>query len=113
MAKVTIYHNPRCSKSRATLKLLEAQGIEPEVVEYLKHPPSAAELKSMLNKLGISAKELLRQKEYRDAGLTMPESEAALIEQMVAHPAVIERPIVINGNQARFGRPPEQVLEII
>lgn len=113
VATVTLYHNSRCSKSRRALKLLEEKGVEPNVVDYLQNPPSAAELQSILKKLGMAVKDLLRQKDYRELGLTMPESEAALIEQMVANPAVIERPIVVCGDQARIGRPPAQVLEIL
>ena len=113
---VTIYHNPRCSKSRQTLALLEARGITPKVVEYLKHPPSAAELKSILKKLGIEPRELMRRSEqlYVELGLQdRALSDDDLIGLMVANPILIERPIVVSGAKAAIGRPPEQVLEII
>ena len=110
---VTIYHNPKCSKSRETLALIEAKGIAPQVVEYLKTPPSAAELTVILSKLGIAAKDLLRKKEAAEAGVDPSLPEDALIVAMVANPQVIERPIVINGDKAKLGRPPEQVLEIL
>lgn len=116
MAKVTIYHNPQCSKSRETLKLLEERGLEPEVVEYLQAPPDAAALKGLLEKLGIGAKDLLRrgEDEYRRLGLaTKLDDEAALVRAMVEHPILIERPIVVHGARARLGRPPEGVLEIL
>jgi arsenate reductase len=111
---VTIYHNPRCSKSRTTLKLLQDKGIEPKIVEYLDAPPSAAELKRILGMLGISPRDLMRKKEAKEAGLDGASlSDDALIDGMVAHPIVIERPIVVKGDKARLGRPPEQVLEIV
>ena len=113
---ITIYHNPRCSKSRQTLALLQERGIEPVVVEYLKTPPDVATLKSLLGKLKLSARELMRTKEaaYKEAGLADPQlSEAALIRAMVEHPVLIERPIVVNGNRAAIGRPPENVLTIL
>lgn len=110
---VTIYHNPKCSKSRETLKLIEGRGISPVIIEYLKTPPTAAELKRILGLLGIPAKDLLRRKEAAEAGVDAALPEDALIAAMVAHPAVIERPIVVTGEQARIGRPPERVLEIV
>jgi len=113
---VTIYHNPRCSKSRQTLDLVEARGITPKVVEYLKHPPSAAELKAILKKLGIKPRELVRRGEplYAELGLEDRElSEDDLIRLMVANPILIERPIVVSGAKASIGRPPEQVLDIL
>lgn len=113
---ITIYHNPRCSKSRQTLQLLEEQGITPDVREYLKDVPSADELKAVLSKLGISARDLLRKKEaeYKEAGLDDESlSEDQVIAAMVQYPKLIERPIVINGDEARIGRPPESVLEIL
>ena len=116
MSDITIYHNPRCSKSRQTLALLQENGVEPLVVEYLKDTPSATELKSVINKLGISPRELLRSKEaeYKEAGLDDASlSDDAVIRAMVQYPKLIERPIVVNGDQARIGRPPEQVLEIL
>ncbi|WP_010322803.1 arsenate reductase (glutaredoxin) [Marinobacterium stanieri] len=113
---ITIYHNPRCSKSRETLKLLQEKGIEPNVREYLKDVPSAEELQTVLKALGISARELLRTKEaeYKEAGLNDTSlDDAAIIDAMTHFPKLIERPIVINGDQARIGRPPESVLEIL
>ena len=116
MSEIQMYHNPRCSKSRQTLALLQQQGIEPEVVEYLKTPPSASELASVIKKLGITPRQLLRSKEaeYEQAGLNDDSlSDDAIIAAMVQYPKLIERPIVIKGNAARIGRPPEDVLEIL
>lgn len=113
---VTIYHNPRCSKSRQTLQLLEARGVKPKIVEYLKEPPSSAELKAILKKLGMKPRDLLRQGEARYAELGLKEralSDDALIELMVENPILIERPIVVSGNKAAIGRPPETVREIL
>ena len=114
--KITIYHNPRCGKSRQTLALLEARGIQPEVIEYLKTPPDAATLKQILKKLGMNPRELLRAKEaaYRDAGLDDPAlDDETVIKAMIAHPILIERPIVLAGGKAALGRPPENVLAIL
>ena len=109
-----IYHNPKCSKSRATLALLHERGLEPQVIEYLKDPPSVERLKTILAMLGARPRELLRSREAREAGLDDPTlSDDAIIAGMVEHPIVIERPIVIAGNRARLGRPPESVLEIV
>jgi arsenate reductase (glutaredoxin) len=113
---VKIYHNPRCGKSRDTLKLLEARGIAPEVVEYLKTPPTAEELKDILQKLGIKPRDLMRTKEpeYKDNILDDPSlTDADLIEAMVRIPKLIERPIVIANGKAAIGRPPETVLDIL
>jgi arsenate reductase (glutaredoxin) len=113
---VTIYHNPRCSKSRQTLQLLEARGVKPKIVEYLKEPPSSAKLKAILKKLGMKPRDLLRQGEARYAELGLKEralSDDALIELMVENPILIERPIVVSGNKAAIGRPPEKVREIL
>ena len=111
---VTIYHNPRCSKSRQTLGLLQEKGIEPKIVEYLADPPNAAELKRVLGLLGKSPRDILRKKEAKDAGLDDPTlSDDDLIESMIANPVVIERPIVVTGNKAALGRPPESVLDIL
>ena len=111
---VTIYHNPRCSKSRTSLQVLEDKGIKANVVEYLTTPPDAAELKNILKMLGMSPRELLRKKEAKEAGLDDPALEGdALIAAMVANPIVIERPIVVSGGKAKIGRPPEGVLEIL
>lgn len=110
----TIYHNPKCSKSRATLALLQEKGIEPQVVEYLKTPPSAAELKSIVAKLGIEPQALVRRGEdiYKQkyAGKTL--TDAQWIEAMVDNPILIERPIVVHGSRAMIGRPPENLLQL-
>ncbi len=114
--KARIYHNPRCSKSRATLKLLEDHGVDTEVIRYLDTPPDADTLRELLRRLGIGARELLRRGEaaFRDNGLDDPAlDEAALIAAMVKHPILIERPIVVVGEAAVIGRPPERVLELI
>jgi arsenate reductase len=114
MTQVTIYHNPRCSKSRETLKLIEDQGVQPVVVEYLKTPPDVAELTRILALLGKSPRDILRKKEADEAGLDLDSlSDTQLIAAMVAHPAVIERPIVVAGGKAALGRPPESVLAIL
>lgn len=117
MSDVQIYHNPRCSKSRETLALLQAQGIDPQVILYLDTPPDVATLQALLEKLGFGgARELMRTKEqeYKALGLDDPAvSEEQRLKAMVAHPKLIERPIVVSGDQARIGRPPEQVLEIL
>ena len=113
---VTIFHNPRCSKSRQTLQLLQEQGIEPKIRLYLEDSPSAKEIKDILTKLSITARELLRKSEdaYTENQLSNKDlSDAALINAMVEFPKLIERPIVIKGDQAKLGRPPEQVLEIL
>lgn len=113
---VTIWHNPRCSKSRATLSLLEDKGIEPEIVRYLDEAPSADEIREVLDKLGMSACDLIRTGEdaYKQLNLSDPAlSEDELIEAMAENPILIERPVVIKGDKAALGRPPEQVLEIL
>jgi arsenate reductase len=114
MMAVKIYHNPRCATSRRTLALLRENGVEPEIVEYLKTPPSAAELKKILGQLKLPAQKLLRKKEAAAAGIDgRAVSEEALIAAMVAHPIVIERPIVVAGAKAALGRPPEAVLKVL
>lgn len=116
-AGVSIYHNPRCSKSRETLALLKEKGVDPEVVLYLETPPDAATIKSLLRKLGLtSARELMRQKEdlYKELNLADKQlGEEQLIQAMVENPKLIERPIVLANGKARIGRPPESVLEIL
>jgi arsenate reductase len=111
MSNFTIYHNPRCTKSRATLALLQGRGIEPRVIEYLETPPTAAELKAIIGQLGISAEQLVRKGEdiYKTkyAGKTL--TDAQWIEAMVRDPVLIERPIVVSGDRAVIGRPPENV----
>jgi arsenate reductase len=113
MAKVTIYHHPRCAKSRQTLALLREQGIEPEIVEYLKTPPDEATLTRLIKRLGIKPADLIRKKEHRALGLPETDDPQQLIARMAAHPQIIERPIVVKGAKARLGRPPEKVLEIV
>jgi arsenate reductase len=113
---ISIYHNPRCSKSRQTLALLEERDIDPEIVLYLETPPSAETLADVLQKLGLSPRQLLRKGEdaYKENNLSDTSlSDQQLIAAMVANPKLIERPIVINGNKAALGRPPEQVLDIL
>lgn len=116
MADVTIYHNPRCTKSRLTLQLLEEKGIQPTVVEYLVTPPSVPELTSVLKKLGREPRDIMRKQEaeYKESGADDDTlSREQLIEKMVRFPKLIERPIVVKGNKAAIGRPPENVLEIL
>lgn len=114
---VKIYHNPRCSKSRDTLSLLKSNGVEPEVVLYLDTPPDAQTLRKLLHMLGMgSARELMRKKEDLYKSLNLDDSrltEAELVQAMVENPKLIERPIVVANGQARIGRPPEDVLEIL
>ena len=116
MSDVVIYHNPRCSKSRQTLKLLEDNNIQPEVRLYLEKPPAAAELKTLLKALDLSARDLLRkgEAEYKELGLADTGlSEAKLIAAMVEHPRLMERPVVVRNGKAVLGRPPENVLTLI
>jgi arsenate reductase len=112
-----IYHNPRCSKSRATLALLTERGIDPEVIKYLDNPPSVDELRQIVGQLGKQPQDILRFNEQvaKDAGLTPSDdrSEAEWLELMVTNPVLIERPIVVTRGKARIGRPPELVLEIL
>lgn len=113
---VTIYHNPRCSKSRQTLALLEEKGVQHDVVLYLQDPPDAATITNIVAKLGLaSARDLMRKGEavYKELGLKDVSDEAALIQAMADNPILIERPIVLNGGEAKIGRPPEGVLEIL
>jgi arsenate reductase len=113
---VTIYHNPRCSKSRQTLQLLQDKGIEPEIVEYLKTPPSVGELKEILNLLDLAPRELMRRGEdaYKENGLNDNAlDEDHLVGAMVENPILIERPIVLANGKAALGRPPEDVLKIL
>ena len=113
---IRIFHNPRCSKSRATLAALRERGIEPEITLYLENPPDAGELRSILQKLGLTARELMRkgEAEYREQGLADESlTEAELIAAMVANPRLIERPIVLANGRAAIGRPLEAVIEIL
>ena len=111
---VTMYHNPRCNTSRRTLALLREKGVEPEIIEYLKTPYTTAQLRTLLRQLKLPAKRLVRKKEAAAAGID-PEalSEDALIEAMVKHPIIVERPIVVSGGRAALGRPPEAVLGVL
>lgn len=113
---VTIYHNPRCSKSRQTLQLLEDRSIEVKIIDYLKTPPSADELKSILGKLNKTARDIVRKGEdaYKEHNLAdKTKSEDAIIAALVTSPKLMERPIVVNGDKAAIGRPPESVLDIL
>jgi arsenate reductase (glutaredoxin) len=113
---VTIYHNPRCSKSRQALTLLRDEGVEPQIIEYLKTPPDTATLEHLLTMLGLEPRELMRkkEKEFKENDLANPDlSRDALIAAMVAHPKLIERPIVVKDDKAALGRPPEAVLDIL
>lgn len=114
--QAVIYHNPRCSKSRQTLELLRARGIEPQIIEYLKNPPDAKTLRWILDMLQLEPQALIRAKDPIYRTLALPSATAApekWIELMIRHPILIERPIVIIGKQARIGRPPENVLSIL
>ncbi len=113
---VSIYHNPRCSKSRSALQLLRERGIEPVIIEYLKSPPSHDELKSLLDRLGLQPRQLMRRSEaaYRELCLDNPElGEEELIRAMIENPILIERPIVVADGKVALGRPPERVLSIL
>ena len=113
---VTIYHNPKCSKSRQTLELLSAKGITPTIIEYIKSPPTLEKLKEILSQLGIAPRDLMRKKEdiYKELELgILALSDKDLIDLMIEHPILIERPIVIANGKAVLGRPPEQVFDIL
>jgi arsenate reductase len=116
MADITLYHNPRCSKSRQALALLQERGIEPDLVLYLDAPPTADALRRLLGQLGMAPREMLRKGEdaYKEQRLDDSAlDDAALIAAMVAHPKLIERPIAVRGDRAVVGRPPERVLELL
>jgi arsenate reductase len=115
MTAITIYHNPRCSKSRQALALLEEHGVQPKIVLYLETPPSASEITGLLKKLGITAAQLVRQgeDEYKASGLTKTSSDKDIVAAMAKHPKLIERPIVVRGNKAVLGRPPENALALL
>jgi len=115
MSPFTIYHNPRCSKSRSTLALLREKGVEPDIVLYLEAPLTAPQLTDLIVKLDIDAKDLVRrgEAEYAEAGLTTDSSAQDNIEAMAAYPRLIERPIVVCGSNAVLGRPPENVLDLL
>ena len=110
-----ILHNPRCSKSRQTLELLREQGIEPEIIEYLKTPPDREELEAIIDTLGIEPRDLIRRHEarYKELDLDQDLGRDELIDIMVANPILIERPIVISGGKAAIGRPPKKILDIL
>lgn len=114
--RVTLYHNPRCSKSRQALQLLQERGVDIDIVAYLDQPPTAQQLRALLTRLGIGARDLLRkgEDEYRDLNLADADlGDDALIAAMAAHPRLIERPIAVAGQRAVIGRPPERVLELL
>ncbi|QKV63070.1 arsenate reductase (glutaredoxin) [Pseudomonas sp. 43A] len=116
MTDLTLYHNPRCSKSRGALELLEARGLTPNVVRYLESPLNAAQIKALLGKLGISARQLLRSGEDEYKMLQLADeslSEAQLIDAIAQHPKLMERPILEVGDKAVIGRPPENILELL
>ncbi|SET93369.1 arsenate reductase (glutaredoxin) [Pseudomonas graminis] len=116
MTDLTLYHNPRCTKSRGAVELLEARGLTPTIIHYLDTPPDAAQLSDLLGKLGIGARALLRkgEDEYKTLNLADTSlSDEQLIAAMVAHPKLIERPILVVGDKAVIGRPPENILEIL
>jgi arsenate reductase len=113
---IKIYHNPRCSKSRQTLQLLEENGAQPDIIEYLKNSPSKEELKSVLNLLGLSPRDLMRKGEsiYKELNLKKVDlSNDQLVNAMLENPILIERPIVLANGKAAIGRPPESVLDIL
>ena len=116
MTVITIYHNPNCSKSRETLNLVRALGIEPEIIEYLVNPPSFESLKELIKKLGLATREVLRKKEdpYQQNNLDDPAlTDDELLKIMTKHPILIERPIVVRGEKAIIGRPPKKVMELL
>ncbi|KFE54562.1 arsenate reductase (glutaredoxin) [Pseudomonas syringae] len=116
MTDLTLYHNPRCSKSRGALELLQARGLSPTILLYLETPPDAAQLRELLAKLGIGARQLLRtgEDDYKTLNLADKSlSDDDLIAAMAAHPKLIERPILVTGDKAAIGRPPENILEIL
>lgn len=116
MTSVTIYHNPRCTKSRQTLALLQGRGIKPQIIEYLQTPPTVKELEALLVMLGLKPRDLMRKDEavYKDQMLDNERlTHGQLVHAMVRTPALIERPIVVNNGKAAIGRPPENVLAIL
>lgn len=116
MKDTRLYHNPRCSKSRGTLELLQEKGVEPRIIRYLEDPPSGDELRSLLKMLDMPARALVRtsESEYIELGLAdTAKTEDELIEAMASHPRLIQRPIFVHDGRAAIGRPPEQVLDIL
>ena len=115
MTLVTIYHNPKCSKSRQTLALLEERDLELRIVPYLESPPSKSELADIVKMLGVTAADIVRtgEDEYQESGLAADSSESDVLDAIIIAPKLMQRPIVICGEQARVGRPPESALEIL
>ena len=115
MSRITIYHNPRCSKSRKTLSLLEDNGVAPEIIRYLETTLTAAQISTLLQKLGMTPGQLVRRGEaaFKECGLNASSAESEILAAMAANPKLIERPIVVMGDKAVLGRPPENVLELI
>jgi len=115
MTTITIWHNPRCSKSRTALALLEERGVQPTQVKYLETPPTVNEIRRVLRLLGVSAIDLMRRDEatFKELNLSSETSEIELISAMVSHPILIERPVIISGTQAVIGRPPESALTLL
>lgn len=113
MPTIQVLHNPRCSKSRATLALLEDNGVEYEVLEYLKRPFTTKNLKDISAKLGLKPSQFMRKGEFAKIGVEPATTEENILQQMAEHPILVERPIVINGDKARIGRPPEAILDIL
>ena len=112
----TIYHNPRCSKSRETLSLIQSKGIDPSIILYLETPPSKAELKSILSKLGLKVREIIRTGEEAYKNLSLKDdslSDDQLLDAIVDYPKLLQRPIVVEGERAIIGRPPENVLDLL
>lgn len=112
---VIIYHNPKCVKSRETLQLLRERGVEPRIIKYLDEPPSQKRVLELIDMLGVAPAQILRtkEKEYKELGLSAKSSKTEVARAIAAHPVLLERPIVVRGGQARLGRPPERVLEIL
>lgn len=112
---VTIYHNPRCGKSRGALALLEEKGVQPQIIEYLKNPPTKEELRSIVKKLGMKPEQIVRKGEdvYKDKFSRKPMTDEQWLEALTKNPILIERPIVVMGDRAVIGRPPEKVLELL
>ena len=110
---ITIYHNPKCSKSRQTLALIQKKGVEPDIVEYLVNPPSAAELTNVLDMLGLEPRDIVRRKEAQEEGIDNDLDGDALIEAICKYPRALQRPIVVKDGKAAVGRPPRKVLDIL
>lgn len=116
MSSLTIYHNPKCTKSRQTLQLLQDQGEDPEIIQYLDTPPDVKTLRTLVKKLGLErAHDLVRtkEKEYREAGLSKDSDDDTVLKAIAEYPKLLERPVVVRGDQAVIGRPPENALELI